>query len=204
MMAAVASGFVGFVALATSTYNVYLQRQQVRAQVLPRLVFDPSLTKGNGFSLTVTNRGVGPAEIKRLRVLVDRQPAVDWWDALKRVDPTLEMSDLSGLSPLGGQMLSPGLEIKALRFDDFAVGSRFISTKKKLDVELCYCSTLDECWVVGSDDGSNRSVGDCAPDPKPFAMLTEEHMAALLAVLASDAGTPTKNAASDGGAHDGG
>ncbi len=198
MMAAVASGFVGFVALATSTYNVYLQRQQVRAQVLPRLVFDVNLLKESGYSVVVSNRGVGPAEVKRLRVFVDGKPAVDWRDALTQIDPTFDLADLAGLSPLDGQVVSPGLEIKALKIRSFDVGKRFVSPKKKLDIELCYCSTLDECWVIGSpgDDG-NRPVDKCVPDPKPFVMLTEASMAAVLDVLSSDAGSPSEGGARD-------
>jgi hypothetical protein len=37
-IAALTSGFVAVLALVVSTYNVYLQRQQIRAQVWPRLL----------------------------------------------------------------------------------------------------------------------------------------------------------------------
>jgi hypothetical protein len=199
MIAAVVSGFVGFVALATSTYNVYLQRQQVRAAVWPRLVLDTTLLKNEGFSITLANRGVGPAEVKRLRVFVDGKPAVDWRDAVSQVlDGKLKLTDLSGLSPISDQIVSPGLEIKALRIASFEVGSRVIASKKKLAIELCYCSTLDECWVVGSPGNeSTRPIDKCVPDAKPFEMLTDQSMAELLAALAEDAGAPP-----DGAKHD--
>jgi hypothetical protein len=77
LLAALVSGFVGAVALATSTYTVYLQRQQVRAQVWPYLVMGADWGH-DGLVLDVVNRGVGPAAVKRVRVTVDGKPMEDW------------------------------------------------------------------------------------------------------------------------------
>lgn len=61
------SGFIGALALAVATYNVYLQHKQVRAQVWPRLLFMPSFND-TGFTLSLENGGIGPAEVRTVRV----------------------------------------------------------------------------------------------------------------------------------------
>ena len=53
LLAAVASGFVGALALATSTYNVYLQRQQVKASVWPHVTMDTASTDEGAFSIVI-------------------------------------------------------------------------------------------------------------------------------------------------------
>jgi hypothetical protein len=40
-------------------------------------------------------------------------------------------------------------------------------------VEVCYCSTLDDCWTIGMGKGTT-AVSNCAPDPKPFVDMTDE------------------------------
>src|SRR3954467_8259149 len=74
-VAAVIAAFVGLLALCVSGYTAYLQRQQVRAQVWPYLESGISSSKR---SVTLFNKGVGPAIIGSVHVLVDGKPQRNW------------------------------------------------------------------------------------------------------------------------------
>ena len=69
---AVIATLVGFCALCVSAYTAYVQRQQVRAAVWPILEFDSSNAPDIHF--TLANKGVGPAIIRHVIVMVDGQP----------------------------------------------------------------------------------------------------------------------------------
>jgi hypothetical protein len=68
--------------LCVSAYTAYVQRQQVRAAVWPILEFD----SGNGpIHFTLANKGVGPAIIRHVIVMVDGQPVRNWKEALQKM-----------------------------------------------------------------------------------------------------------------------
>src|SRR5262249_33862636 len=74
-VAAVIAAFVGLLALLVSGYTAYLQRQQVRAQVWPYL--EPGMS-GSKREVILFNKGVGPAIIRSVQVLVDGKPQRNW------------------------------------------------------------------------------------------------------------------------------
>jgi hypothetical protein len=195
MVTAVVSFFVGALALATSTYNVYLQRQQVRAQVWPRLAIAADLNNGS-FTVALANRGVGPAEIRRLRVTVDGKAASDWFDVERRLlgrDDFDMMNVLIGA--IEGQVVSPGQELTTLGVHNVGDARALFFALDRLGMELCYCSTLGECWIESQPSAieptRTYAVPECAPDPAPFRAATRASYAALqkhVADVLKDAG----------------
>ena len=192
------SGFVGAVALATSTYNVYLQRQQVRAQVWPFLVLGADY--GNeGFSVSLTNRGVGPAEVKRVRVTVDGKRAGDWVEVEASLLRAASLHDSWQIQPIENEVVSPGLQIVTLKVHDMDHARAMVAERRRLAVELCYCSTLDDCWLLSApnlfEPSTTRPIAECAPDPKPFRSAGAQLLDNLAAGQTQDP---------EGGAPDGG
>jgi hypothetical protein len=190
LFAALASGFVGTVALLSSMYNVYLQRQQVRAAVWPRL--DGREEYGeNDYKLFVTNRGVGSAIIQRVRLSLDGRPARSWGDFLN-----LMPKDLRSQVPTGASLqvwnthsligtLNPGAENQFVEVND-ATTLLFMEAGKRMRFEICYCSSLDDCWSWSSDfAGADETVPvhDCHPDPEPFRPQTSEERAVNITEL---------------------
>jgi hypothetical protein len=164
-----ASGLAGVLALAVSTYNVYLQRVQVRAQVWPYLEWTSTNT-GDGFSWNVQNVGVGPAIVRGVRVLVDGKPVDGMEEAAKALDPDLEKRTGLDLvhSSFGQRVIPAGvmihpLEIAHLRPDDAFVAAQ---ASGRLTIEFCYCSTLDECWVRAPHKGTSPT--SACPSYPPF------------------------------------
>jgi hypothetical protein len=178
---AIAGGFVGVLALLVSTYNVYLQRQQVRAQVWPHveLSYSEVYSKEDPhFDFDVENTGVGPAIVRSIYVTVDGARVQRWGDVLdlaRKRDPEL-------MRALGG----PGVAKEGLPYNHMGLARRVLPAgahiraisivgvseehKEALHrlfdvarVSVCYCSTLGDCWVTGGE-----AVGECPRGGEEF------------------------------------
>ncbi|MGH8184571.1 MAG: hypothetical protein ACREPH_13020 [Rhodanobacteraceae bacterium] len=163
--AAIIASLVGLLALIVAGYTAHIQRQQVRAQVWPYLIWANS---DNQTEYMWFNKGVGPAVIKSVQVLVDGNPQHNW-------DGVLHAMRLNGInvnqSTLNRNVLSAGEKLDWLKFQDHADFQKFRAATHhaRLDFKVCYCSTLGDCWVVDSPrrDGKIRvPVGKCPAIPE--------------------------------------
>jgi len=148
---------VGVSALFVSGYTAYVQRQQVRAAVWPILEF--STSNESVLRFTVANKGVGPAIVRQVVVKVDGQPVPNWREALqKMLGPgkyRFSLSTINGHVFAAGETLEVLLpqddENKSLTFEK--AGPLFNAIDKerfRVAVEICYSSTLGECWTLRS------------------------------------------------------
>jgi hypothetical protein len=103
--AAVIASFIGILALAVSGYTAYVQRQQLRAQVLPRLQLVYSSVNPH---FVVLNQGTGPASVTAMRVTVGGAPVRTWSDVQKAAGFTGNEGVVS--SDLDKAMLPAGKE----------------------------------------------------------------------------------------------
>lgn len=162
-VAAVIASLVGMLALAVAGYTAYIQRQQVRAQVWPYLMWANS---DNGMDYLWINKGVGPAIIKSAVVLVDGKPQRDWPTVMHslQVDP-----HGYGQSTFNHNVISAGETLEWVKFQDHDHFKAFRdAARKHLNFKVCYCSTLGDCWVNDStrSDGNTRfAVGKCPAVP---------------------------------------
>jgi hypothetical protein len=152
---AVIATFVGVCALCVSGYTAHVQRQQVRAAVWPILEFDSSNAPDIHF--TLANKGVGPAIIQNVIVRVDGQPVRNWKEALERILGPGE--HLGSESDMRGHVLAAGesmtvftprdAENNPLNFDKSnPLWVKLNKDRGRVTVEICYCSTLGECWTL--------------------------------------------------------
>jgi hypothetical protein len=161
---AVIATLVGFCALCVSAYTAYMQRQQVRAAVWPILEFDTS--NQPDIHLTLANKGVGPAIIRHVVVKVDGQPVINWRQALEKLlgpgEHRFSESDMSSHVLSAGEsmtILTPrDSENNPLNFDrSNPLWVKMNEARGRVSVEICYCSTLGECWTLHSGGGSTSS-----------------------------------------------
>lgn len=148
-VAAIIASLVGFLALLVAGYTAYIARytanvqiKQVQAQVWPYLIV------GNNDlaqTLVVDNKGMGPAIVRSVRVRVDGKPQPDW----NHVLATLGMPPHHFIQTTVNQyVVSPGEQLQVIRFPDKELWQHFHdAASNRLSVDICYCSTLDECWV---------------------------------------------------------
>ncbi|HEY1587699.1 MAG TPA: hypothetical protein VGH63_18500 [Polyangia bacterium] len=154
------SGFIGALALAVSTYNVVLQHKQVRAQVWPRLLLMPSLNDDD-FHYALENGGIGPAEIRSVRVLVDDKPVEDWPAAVERMTGKKLGEGGWGWSTMSGSLITAGQTHNVFTVKDRAIGFVLFNEQRRLRAEICYCSALEDCWLL--EKNVPRPVSRC-PD----------------------------------------
>ena len=175
---AIVATFVGICALGIAGYTAYMQRQQVRAAVWPILEFDTS--NGPDIHYTVANKGVGPAIIRHVIVKVDDQPVKNWNEVLDEfVGPgthRFSESDITGHVFAANE----SMDVFTPRDDD---GNPLTDRSKPLwvemnkdrarvSVEICYSSTLGDCWILrsgGMTPGSTTETHGCpAPSTNTF------------------------------------
>lgn len=161
-IAAIIAVLVGLLALCVSAYTAWLQREQVRAQVWPYLLL---MNYDNERSLSVLNKGVGPAIIRGAIVRVDGKPQPDWSHVLDALGIARPRG--FALSTISVNVLSAGEHTAILSFDAETVYKAFrTAATTRMRMELCYCSTLGECWnytdSVFGDAPSVAPLAQCA------------------------------------------
>jgi hypothetical protein len=156
---------VGVSALFVSGYTAYVQRQQVRAAVWPILEYNTSNEPVIRF--TLDNKGVGPAIIRHVVVRVDNQPVPNWHNALQKlIGPGNHKFSESTMS---SHVLSAGESMDILVPHDEDGGAlnfqkagqlwtRLNEGRNRVEVEICYCSTLGECWTLRIGPNGNATM----------------------------------------------
>lgn len=161
-LAAVIAALVGFLALAVSAYTAYIQRQQTRAQVWPRLLvgFRPA-----DRVVAIYDKGMGPAIVRSVQVYVDGKPQPDWNHVITALN--LGLSERPKFSTIGSVVISPGEELHLIKFasdEDFAKAAG-----RSVDLRICYCSVLDDCWVMDEREKAPalhfQEAKSCPVDP---------------------------------------
>jgi len=173
---AVIATFVGFLALCVSGYTAYMQRQQVRAAVWPILEFDSSNAPDIHF--TLANKGVGPAIIRHVVLKVDGQPVRNWREALEKIlgpgEHLGSESDMSGYVFAAGEsrtVFTPrDPENNPLNFDKSnPLWVKMNKDRLRVTVEICYCSTLGECWTLRAGGLTPGNTSEARRCPTPSA-----------------------------------
>jgi hypothetical protein len=172
---AVIATLVGLCALCVSAYTAYVQRQQVRAAVWPILEFDSSNAP---IHFILANKGVGPAIIRHVIVKVDGQPVRNWKEALGRIlgpgEHLGSESDMSGRVFAAGESLTVFTprdpENNPLNYDKS--NPLWVTMNKdrlRVTVEICYCSTLGECWTLRAGGLTPSTTTETRRCPTPSA-----------------------------------
>jgi hypothetical protein len=178
---AVIATLVGLCALCVSGYTAYVQRQQVRAAVWPILEFYSSNAPDIHF--TLANKGVGPAIIRNVIVNVDGQPVKNWYEVLDRFvgpgeHPGSE-SDMSGHVFAAGESITVFTPFdpdgKPIAFDKSNPHwAKMNMDRDRVTVEICYCSTLDECWTLRAGGSTPSTTTETRRCPMPSAITFQQ------------------------------
>ena len=163
-LAAVIAALVGFLALLVSAYTAYIQRQQTRAQVWPRLLVG---NRPADRLVVVYDKGMCPAIIRSVRISVDGHPQPDWDHVVAAMG--LKLSELPKYSTISSVVISPGEELHLLKFASDADYAQAMASPRQPAVQICYCSVLNDCWIMDDQQKSPalrlREVDGCPADP---------------------------------------
>ena len=172
---AVIATLVGLCALCVSGYTAYVQRQQVRAAVWPILEFD---TGNAPIQFTLANKGVGPAIIKHVIVKVDGQSVKNWNEVFDKIlGPAKHLGQENDVS---GHVFSAGESMTVFIPHDDAnnpvsfdksnpLWVRLNKERFRVTVEICYSSTLGECWTLRAGGTASSTTTPTRHCPNPSA-----------------------------------
>jgi len=159
-VSAVIAALIGLLALCVSGYTAYIQRQQVRAQVWPYL--EPGMS-GSKREMLLFNKGAGPAIIEGVQVLVDGKPQRNWPSVFRALGLTFEHH--IPYSTINGVVIPANDHIDQLLFPSTEDFNLFVHEAKRVELRLCYCSSLDECWtysdVATLPGASHKPIAQC-------------------------------------------
>ncbi len=164
-MIAVSALLVSSIAAGASAYQTYVIRSQFSATVWPYLDFITT-TSPDSFEFDVSNPGIGPALIMSSVVTRDGKPLV--LPATPTTNPALQLAiapemreakadalashthgvtSMSVSSIIAGDVIPSGSKLTLLRVSGKFITRRVLADVKRIDLTLCYCSLLGDCWT---------------------------------------------------------
>ena len=142
--------------------------KQLSASVWPYLTIEPTFSPDE-VSLAVIDDGLGPALIRDVVLTIDGKPQVRWRDALRaiaRKSPTLRKDG----TPMrlrehdfgSGSVIRPGESATIIDVRGPLVKDLKIASATSIDMTICYCSILQQCWIVEQvSQDQPKPVADC-------------------------------------------
>jgi hypothetical protein len=158
---AIGAFLVSAVAMITSFLQLSMQRNQERALVWPHVNSRPAYSS-EGFSFNATNKGLGPALVRRVEIKVDGKLVNNWNVALDRMlGPghgygwdKIKSNDIEDTILAANETAT----LFSIDWDD-RIRSSF-NGNNRISVTVCYCSFLEECWL--SQSGlDHKAVNQC-------------------------------------------
>lgn len=151
------------VVLSIVSLGVAISANRTQERLLAASVW-PSLEYGTGnrdddgadvITLSIGNSGIGPARLRTVQVLYGDQPAEDSAALLRSCCELAKGTKLTTItSSTRARVLKPGEDVSFLRLplanNDGALWQRFNKERFAVRVKACYCSVLDECWMLDS------------------------------------------------------
>lgn len=147
------------VAVSAISLQVALNANQTQERLLAASTW-PHVQYGTGnrlddgtpaITLSLANAGVGPARVHSVRLRHEGVVMPDA-DALLRACCTPGAGNLTTITSDPVQVLVPGDSTIFLRYDragpDDPVFTALNRVRWNVEVEVCYCSVLDDCWML--------------------------------------------------------
>ncbi|MEL6868881.1 MAG: hypothetical protein AAFO81_03685 [Pseudomonadota bacterium] len=151
-------------ALFVSFAEVSSERAQQRASVWPHVEIGESYSEA-GFTLRLTNKGVGPALMGELRLTYDGEPVTDIDQLIvDTIGEDLAFSyERYGMSDPSNSVVAPSDVVRLFSVDWDAASQQLIQTwGGRIDVVACYCSIHGDCWQTSLTTSRNERTQACA------------------------------------------
>jgi hypothetical protein len=163
---------VSMISLSVAISSNRTQERLLAASVWPALEYGTGNHDDRGadvISMTVGNSGVGPARLRSFQVLYDGKPAPNAASLLKQCCGLGAEPAHTVTSGTRARVLKAGDDLPFLRVprekNKVEVWDRFNQERFKTRVLACYCSVLDACWMMDSDQAEPAPVANCAEVP---------------------------------------
>lgn len=145
--------FIAIVALYAALTESEAVRRQTAAAVWPFVqvsVADHDSGEAAGFTLSLTNAGVGPALVRTVRLEIDGEPMRDWAQVIAHLGGTVDQG--VGRTSVVNRVLSPGQKVDMISVSEPDLARRLQAVVRSPDTAItyCYCSIFHACWLADS------------------------------------------------------
>jgi hypothetical protein len=172
--------------IVIAIHHGHTMEKLVQANSIPYLVggFSTATPEGEEvLSFDFLNRGVGPAHERSLRIKVDGQYARSIDDLIAKSLPADQAAEVAKAKAdkiikvlrnnVHTRFVSSGQPQLVFRIartpDNTRLWDLLEKAADRWDVEYCYCSVFDECWVVRGVWGEPAPIAECKRDePNEF------------------------------------
>lgn len=160
ILASVAS----FAALAFVMWDSSPERKYRKLAIPPKVVISYLMNeRGSGFVLT--NASSGPAVIYWTTVTVDGTVMSTWADVSAALS-SKTMLEFSSIIP--ADMLKPESQQPIFWVDGDALDNAWQGKASRIEIETCYCSIFEECWVTSRLKPDPRPINSCLEKPDGY------------------------------------
>jgi hypothetical protein len=173
---------VALVALIVSGVSLYIafrqtdvMHRQLAASIWPAVQYSTSNLRGGEpvISMTLENVGVGPARIHAFSVNHQGRRVTDATAFIAECCAPEDEPVRTITSFVEGRILPAGEAIDFLvlpgDLNSPEVFARFDRIRGEFVIDLCYCSVLEECWMMAGSGREPEPVPACASLDRPGA-----------------------------------
>lgn len=166
--------------IAIAIEHSRIMERLVQANSVPYLEGGISTATPEGdqvLSLDLLNRGVGPAHEESLRVSVDNRPMRSFREMVttllgpsdgSKAYETFQQTHTLVRNNVPKRFIAAGQEqmvFKVPRTPENALWwDQVVKQNSRWNVEFCYCSVFDECWVTHAREADDQPVKQCTRD----------------------------------------
>jgi len=154
---------ISLCALIVSFYEVRIMRSQQKASLYPHLQISEQYGP-DGFAIEAKNKGIGPAKIESLRVLVEGVPQVnlpDVFDKLLGLNHSINWN-IYTVNTINYLVLEPSYDKPLFRVEWNEDSRELIKHLNDFEIEVIYSSLLGDCWKVNFRETPEEC--DCPTD----------------------------------------
>lgn len=164
-MASLGAILVGVAALYLSWDQGRLMREEIRASVWPALQlhgFVNTKEKQLAVGFRIENAGVGPALVEQVRVFYRDELIRD----IQQLSARFPDDSKRSFEKLNGRIIAAGAEVKPFEFRyEVTADQDVIAVLNELANdwagEVCYCSSLKQCWISDLSTSPPHEVAAC-------------------------------------------
>ena len=160
---------ISAVACAASLYQLRMASSSMSAQTWPYVTIGWRYAN-NETGLQVDNDGLGPALIRDVVLTVDDHEQHDAVSAVRQLisNPNPEL-DIHALTR--GVVIRAGQSLNVFLVHGAPSANELRTAQARVNLQICYCSLLGQCWTNSLQDEIPRSASKCAEsNPKALAL----------------------------------
>ena len=152
---------VSCLAAGAAVYQGHVISSQLSVTVWPYVTFRES-SSNTYVEVDVQNVGAGPAIVGAATLSVDGKPQASLSTALRTLGFQTKSGATVTLTNLGpGAVIRPGDSVRLVRVDSKQFAAIAAQAERRVRIDVCYCSMLQQCWRKATGDDYPVGVKAC-------------------------------------------